>query len=644
SIQLMTDALQSNGIESAKLDMAGSLTKVDSILSQGLSTEQTSLELSRMKLGSHGYMLLMDSSYDDVFNISENYAGVVPLKKLAARDVYNDQAIDATLIKMPISKELYLVGVYSWSDYAGILAKFADTINWLILTIILALVMVSLFVTLDIYLPVKAIGFAVERLANGDFSTQSGLFVEDEAGTVSNNIRKTTENIKSVIKTIKLSSSNIADIADKMMNSIDLTKENILILDKEIKSNAEIIASVQKTLDQLMEYIEGLINSINDTIINSDKMQEYMDSNNKDVFSGLSGSITSIIASNNNLLETIKNIQKTTAESINAGPINDFDYLRTATMQNEQVVKRLGIITESLTDNSNRLNTEIRKGESNKQKIDTIFNSSLATVSSLNDNVERIVTDLNKIDLVIDDTNLLAMNSSVISAQAGKAGRGFDVVSDEITKLASVTQTKILEVKNLTELLVKEKDTIKSNIFEKKRFMDNVDSRLNSFREETVVATNLILRLKESYENILKTTNNLHSKREKLSTDAMAEKEIHHLMKTKLMYVENSVADINKYSADLKDVIDTIVHKWGDYREIMGQIPVELSTINAPANTINGYMSVIKTKTSEIHAILDSISETSRHLNRQLGHLDIRSDIESLSDKINEQPRRYRIL
>ena len=643
SIQLMTDALQSNGIESAKLDMAGSLTKVDSILSQGLSTEQTSLELSRMKLGSHGYMLLMDSSYDDIFNISENYAGVVPLKMLAARDVYNDQTIGATLIKMPISKELYLVGVYSWSDYAGILAKFSDAINWLILTVILALVMVSLYVTLDIYLPVKAIGFAVERLANGDFSTQSGLFVEDEAGTISNNIRKTTENIKSVIKTIKLSSSNIADAADKMMNSIDLTKENVLILDKEIKSNAEIIASVQKTLDQLMEYIEGLINSINDTIINSDKMQEFMDSN-KDVFSGLSGSITSIIASNNNLLDTIKNIQKTTEESINTGPINDFDYLRTATMQNEQVVKRLGIITESLTDNINKLNAEIRKGESNKQKIDTIFNSSLATVSSLNDNVERIVTDLNKIDLVIDDTNLLAMNSSVISAQAGKAGRGFDVVSDEITKLASVTQTKILEVKNLTELLVKEKDTIKSNIYEKKRFIDNADSRLNSFREETGVVTNLVLRLKESYENIVKTTNNLHSKRDKLSTDAMAEKELHHLMKTKLMYVENSVADINKYSADLKDVIDTIVHKWGDYREIIGQIPVELSTINAPANTINGYMNVIKTKTSEIHAILESISETSRHLNRQLGHLDIRSDIESVSDKINEEPRRYRIL
>ena len=562
---------------------------------------------------------------------------------LASRDMYNDQTIEATLIKMPISEGLYLVGVYSWSDYAGVLAKFTDAINWLILTVILSLVMVSLYVTLDIYLPIKAIGSAVERLTNGNFSTQSGLFVEDEAGTVSNNIRKTTENIKSVIKTIKSSSSNIADIADKMINSIDLTKENVLTLDKEIKSNAEIIASVQKTLDQLTEYIDGLINSINDTIINSDKMQEFMDSN-KDVFSGLSGSITSIIASNNNLLDTIRHIQKTIEKNINTGSANNFDNLRTANMHNEQAVKRLGIITESLTDNVNRLNAEIRKGESNKRKIDAIFNSSLATVSSLNDNVERIVTDLNKIDLVIDDTNLLAMNSSVISAQAGKAGRGFDVVSDEITKLASVTQTKILEVKNLTELLVKEKDTIKSNIYEKKKFMDNVDSRLNAFRDETSVITDLTVRLKESYENIVKSTNNLNAKRDKLSADAMAEKEMHHLMKTKLVYVENSVADINKYSTDLKDVIDSLVHKWGDYREIMGQIPVELSTINAPANTINGFMSVIKTKTAEIHAILDSIAETSRHLNRQLGHLDIRSELEAISNKINEEPRRYRIL
>ena len=643
SIQLMTDALQSNGIESAKLDMAGSIPRVDSILSQGLSPGQTALELTGMKLGTHGYVLLMDSSYDDIFNISENYTGVLPLKMLATRDVYNDQTIGATLLKMPISKELSLVGVYSWSDYAGTLAKFTDAINWLILTVILALVMVSLFVTLDIYLPIKAIGSAVERLTNGNFSTQSGLFVEDEAGIVSNNVRKTTENIKAVIKAIKASSSNIADSADKMINSIDLTKENVLALDKEIKSNAELIAAVQKTLDQLTEYIDGLINSINDTIINSEKMQEFMDTN-KDVFSGLSGPITSIIASNNNLLDTIRNIQKTIAANINTGSANDFDYLRTTNVQNEQAVKRLGIITESLTNNVDRLNAEIRKGENNKQKIDTIFNSSLATVSSLNDNVERIVTDLNKIDLVIDDTNLLAMNSSVISAQAGKAGLGFDVVSDEITKLASVTQTKILEVKNLTELLVKEKDTIKTNIYEKKKFMDNVDSRFNSFREETGVITNLTARLKESYETIVKTANNLNSKRDKLSADAMAEKEMHHLMKTKLVYIENSVADINKYSADLKDVIDSIVHKWGDYREIMGQIPAELSTINAPANTINGFMSVIKTKTAEIHAILDSISETSRHLNRQLGHLDIRSELEVISEKINEEPRRYRIL
>jgi methyl-accepting chemotaxis protein len=643
SNQLMDGALRSNGIESAKLDLAASKIKVDAILSQDLSTEQTALELSKIKLGTYGYVLLMDSSYHDIFNISDNYTSALPLKMLSKRTLYNDPTIDATLIKMPISKELYLVGVYSWADYNDILSRFSDSLNWLLLAVILTLVMVSLYVTLDIYLPVKAIDSAVEKMTKGNFSAMSGLFVEDEAGIVANNIRKTTKDIRSVIKTMKEASSNIVDVSDKMMNSIDLTKENILLLDKEIRNNAEIIASVQSVLNRLTEYIEGLINSINDTIINSDNLMELIDGN-KDTFSGLMGSVDSIFKSNDNLLVTIKNILNIIKDNVLAGSGNNREYLKTMNMKNEESIKDIGLTMESLIDNMNRLASEIKTGENNKRKIDAIFHNTLVTVSSLNDNVERIVVDLNKIDLVIDDTNLLAMNSSVISAQAGKAGKGFDVVSDEITKLATVTQTKILEVKNLTELLVKEKDTIKSNIYEKKKFIDNVDSRLNSFKEEINGITGQTSHIRESYGNILKAINNLVSKRENLLKDSMSEKEMYHLIKTKFNYIEESIGDVNKYSDALKDIVENIFKRWGNYTETLAQIPQELSTINGPATTISGYMNVIKTKTSEIHGILDMITDTSRQLNKQLNDLNIRSEIEGISAGINEEPRRYRIL
>jgi methyl-accepting chemotaxis protein len=643
SNQVMNNALMANGTASSELDLATSTIRVNSILSQGLSAEQTALELSKIKLGKNGYVLLMDNAYNDIFSISDNYTGTLPLKMLSKKDVYNDPTLGITLIKEPINNNLYLVGVYSWSDYAGILAKFSKSIHWLIFAIILSLFMVSLYISLDIYLPVKAISSAVERLRHGNFSIASGLFVEDEAGIVANNLRRVTEDIKSVIKTIKSASSNIEDTSDKMMNSVDLTKEDILILDREIKTNAEIIASVQKTLNQLTEYIEGLINSVNDTIINSDKLQELAN-NNRNIFSGLSSSIDSSIKSNDNLIATIKNIQKNIEENLNNAPGINYEHIRDINMKNEEAIRSIGIIIESLIDNTNKLSMDIKTDESNKRRIDDIFNSSLTIVSSLNDNVERIVIDLNKIDLVIDDTNLLAMNSAVISAQAGKAGKGFDVVSDEITKLANVTQTKILEVKNLTELLVKEKDTIKSNIYEKKKFIDNLDNKLNSYKEEISDITNLILHLRESYENILKVINNLSSKREKLLTDVLSEKEMHHLIKTKFIYIEKSISDMNKYSDELKDTIDNIFKRWGDYMENLAQIPVEIYTINAPANTINGYTNAIKTKTSEIHGTLDIIFETSRQLNKQLDKLNIRDEIRSISANINEESKRYRII
>ncbi len=643
SNQVMNNALLANGIASSKLDLAASTIKVDSILSQNLSAEQTALELSKIKLGKNGYVLLMDNTYKDIFNISDNYTGTLPLNMLSKKNVYNDPTLGISLIKEPIDDDLYVVGVYSWSDYTGILAKFSTSIHWLIFVIILSLFMVSLYVSLDIYLPVKAISSAVERLRQGNFSIASGLFVEDEAGVVANNIRKITDDIKSVIKTIKSTSLNIEGKSDKMMNAVDLTKGGIIILDKEIKTNAEIIASIQKTLNQLSEYIEGFINSVNDTIINGDKLKELANSN-KNIFSAISSSIDSSIKSNDSLIASIKNIQKNIEDNLNNASNINYASIRSINMKNEEAIKSIGILIESLIDNTNKLAIDIKTDESNKRRIDDIFNSSLAIVSSLNDNVERIVVDLNKIDLVIDDTNLLAMNSAVISAQAGEAGKGFDVVSDEITKLANVTQTKILEVKNLTELLVKEKDTIKNNIYEKKKFIDNLDNKLNSYKEEITDISNLILHLRESYENILKVINTVSTKREKLLADVISEREIHHLIKTKFIYIEKSISDINRYTDDFKDTIDNIFKRWENYIENLAQIPEEIYTINAPANTINGYMNAIKTKTSEINGTLDRIFETSRQLNKQLDKLNIRDEIKIISANINEESKRYRVI
>ncbi len=645
SNQLIENTLRTNNITSAKLNLTTHVPKINSILSQQLSPQQTTMELSGIKLGQSGYILIMDNSYKDIFNLSNNPAEVSDLNQLKEKNIYSDPAIRTTLIKLPINNSLYLVGVYPWSNYISTLDKFSESQNWLLLIIVMILALISFFTAFDTYLPIKAIGSVIEKLKNGNFSATTGLFVEDEAGIVANGIRKMTEDIKTTMKTIKFTSGNIMEISSKTANAIDSLKENTFILDKELRTGKDVVASIQNILNQLTESTDGAINSISDAIINSNDLKESI-ANNKNTFTGITESIDTVLKFNDNLLAKVKEIHKSISENIteNSAFQNDRFRLKKTDVKNEETINKIKNIIRLTTDSVTKLGSNLELSKHYRQKIEDVSGKSLNTATILAENVAKIVIDLNKIDLVIDDTNLLAMNSSVISAQAEESGKGFDVISEEITKLANVTQSKILEVRSLTENLVKEKDTIISNIKEKKKFIDVMADKLELIEEEITAITNQVPNIRQIYENISKVINTLSSEIHKLSENAISVKDINHLIKTKLIYIDKGITDTSRYSADIKNTINRFIGKWSDYTESIAPIVSELSTINEPINAISGYIKVIKNKVIEIQSTLDEISTVSKQFNKQLAKLNIKMELEKITASINDEPRRYRII
>lgn len=642
SSKFVGDIIRTNSIQAARVDMAAYVPEVRTLLAKRLTTEQTVLELDKFKLGKSGYFLIMDHSYKDVFKISDNYSDNLPLAMLAGRDIYNDPLVNITLIKMPVNNDLSLVGVYPWSDFHPILSDFSKSQEWLLLTIALTLAMIIMYTVIDVYLPIKTIGRVIERISHGNFAATTGLFVEDEAGIVANSVRRMIDDIRSVIKTIKAASSNISDISDKMMNAIDHAKEHIHILENETKNNTAIIVSMQGTLNQLTEYMDGLVNSINDTIINSDNLQESLNAN-KDIFAKIRESIDAVLRASDGLSSLMDKLPSRISSSTDNTSLNGYNRFKTVNFKNEETVSELKYLIEILSDTANKLLTELKLAEHYKQKTSESLTRSFNTISSLDENVGKIVDDLNKIDMVIDDTNLLAMNSSVISAQAGTSGKGFDVVSEEITKLANVTQTKLTEVRNLTDLLMKEKDSVINNIGEKKKFVTAADDKLHSFKEEMSGMTDQMAALKKMYDTIGKAVKQLSSEGYRLAADITSGNETQHIIRSKLDSIEKNLQEITRHSRDFKATIETIAGKWSGYTENLLPVLSELSTMSEPASRISGYMKIIKNKTLEIHGILESVSDISKHLDKHLDSLNIRADIERIAANISEEPERFRL-
>ena len=89
---------------------------------------------------------------------------------------------------------------------------------------------------------------------------------------------------------------------------------------------------------------------------------------------------------------------------------------------------------------------------------------SFESINRLSRHSARVGEFLSVIQEVVEQTNLLSLNASIIAAQAGSRGRAFAVVAEEVRSLARRTSASTKEIEELVRNIQKETATVQRSV------------------------------------------------------------------------------------------------------------------------------------------------------------------------------------
>jgi methyl-accepting chemotaxis protein len=396
------------------------------------------------------------------------------------------------------------------------------------------------------------------RVAEGDLS--ENLQVRSDNDMFGRILHSMTEGLRTLIFQIRIGAEEMVSTGSGLTDLIH--------------HNAELVEQVHTSREGVMSTMRQTGSSVEEVAHNMETLSSSVEETSAAI-TEMSSSVTHIAANSSELAEQAHH----TIHAL------------------EQMLRALETVVENMDISKDRSQDTMQDAHQGQDAVEQVMHSmetiqetvttAVDAITVFEQRSEEIGTILDVIRDITDQTALLALNASIIAAQAGEHGRGFAVVADEIRNLASGVGSSTKDIAEIVRSLQQDTRLVVQAIHEG---ASDVDLGIERTRQAQDMLQKISLSAQQSSSTVSDITETLHT-----------------LMR--------SSEDVSKAMAQVNMMTDEITTATTEQDASTRQIHQAIGHINDMASQIRR---ATAEQTDGIHHVLDEMNNVAAVIDRSL--------------------------
>ncbi|MFH0902808.1 MAG: methyl-accepting chemotaxis protein [Pseudomonadota bacterium] len=287
-------------------------------------------------------------------------------------------------------------------------------------------------------------------VSQGDLTQEIRIHGNDEVGLLAESFREMVKKLRDLPLRIGDLAGKVVSVARQVTDTAATVKAGAIVVQERVGETSASMGGMQAALTGVTRNVDVLHRNAQSTA-RSNQHLVAASATVGDHVKRMTEVADVVAQAVSNMLESVKDISRTIE-----GLDSSVEITSSAMVQMTKSIERVEKSAIDTLTLSERVSRDAESGEkaiaATLAGIDEIRATSQAmavVIKNLGERIESVNSILKVIVGVADETKLLALNASILAAQAGEHGAGFRVVADQIKGLAQRTNASAKDIAEL---------------------------------------------------------------------------------------------------------------------------------------------------------------------------------------------------